>query len=312
MPWRFYMIKVDGITKRFGELTAVDSISFEVERGEIVGLLGPNGAGKTTTMRMITGYYAPEAGTIEIDGINMADEPIAAKKRVGYLPENAPLYEEMTVEEYLNFIADVKGIPNRSAVLPGILEGTGLTKVYNRFIWELSKGYHQRVGIAQTLLGDPDFLVMDEPTTGLDPNQIIEIRNLIRELGKTKTIMISTHILQEAEALSTKIMIIDKARIVARGSKDELKSILESKETLYVTARRNDAFFEGVKKIPGVLEMQRVSSGENTETYKILSKGNISEAVFREAVNRNAVLSELRSEKVSLEDVFIQLTRKEN
>ncbi len=305
------MIKVENLTKRFGKLVAVDNISFEIERGEIVGFLGPNGAGKTTTLRMLTGYYEPSGGSIRIDDIDIITDPISAKKKIGYLPENAPLYGDMTVEEFLTLAADIRELKNKRARIKEIINITGLNEVYNRFIWELSKGYHQRVGIAHALLSDPDFLILDEPTAGLDPNQIVEIRSLIKELGKSKTILLSTHILQEAEAIADKVIIIDKAKIIAKGNKDELKDLLQSQNNILITARKNKKFIKDIEKIDGVLECKIESSDKNYDHLKIYSKRDVVEDIFKSAVNTDTVLRELSTEAVSLEDVFIKLTGKE-
>jgi ABC-2 type transport system ATP-binding protein len=207
----------------YGTQKAVDNISFKLNKGEIVGFLGPNGAGKSTTMRMITGYLKPDTGTTIVSGINVQKDPVPAKRKIGYLPEANPLYYDMYVKEYLDFVADVHGIENKKQKIEGIIETVGLTIERRKRTGQLSKGYKQRVGLAAALLHDPEVLILDEPTTGLDPNQIIEIRDLIRNLGKNKTVLFSTHILQEVEALCDRIIIINKGRIVADSTLSDLK-----------------------------------------------------------------------------------------
>ncbi|MCK5599569.1 ATP-binding cassette domain-containing protein [bacterium] len=303
------MISVRNVTKRFGQLTAVNNVSFEVKQGEIVGFLGPNGAGKTTTMRMITGYFQPDAGSIFVDGIDVALNPLKSKALLGYLPENSPMYEDMTVKEFLSFIMDIREVEQRKQRLDYVIAAAGLESVFNRFIWELSKGFHQRVGIAQALISDPRFLVLDEPTAGLDPNQILEIRALIKELGKEKTIILSTHILQEAEALAEKILIIDNSKLIAQGSKEELKGKLLSSNSTKAVLRKDDNFSKKIGEMKGVSEVKTRSLDEYTE-YMIFSKGDVSEEVFELAAKTGAVLKELTAESVSLEDIFVKLTSK--
>ncbi|MEY4629335.1 MAG: hypothetical protein RLZZ595_1661 [Bacteroidota bacterium] len=215
-------IKVDHILKVYGAQKAVDTISFEVKQGEIVGFLGPNGAGKSTTMKMITGYLTPDGGKIEVCGLPVEGEALATKKKIGYLPELNPLYQDMYVREYLGFVAGLHKIPSPEKRVEEVVQLTGLTPEANKLIEQLSKGYKQRVGLAAALIHDPEVLILDEPTTGLDPNQIIEIREVIRKLGKEKTILFSTHILQEVEALCNRVIIINKGKIVADASLQEL------------------------------------------------------------------------------------------
>jgi ABC-2 type transport system ATP-binding protein len=217
-------IEVSQLTRMYGEQKAVDDISFSLNKGEIVGFLGPNGAGKSTTMKIITGYLKPDKGTAVVSGINVQDDPLAAKRKIGYLPEANPLYYDMYVREYLEFVADVHNIPDKKNKINNILETVGLTPERRKKTGQLSKGYKQRVGLAAALLHDPEVLVLDEPTTGLDPNQILEIRELIRNLGKNKTVLFSTHILQEVEAICDRVIIINKGRIVANNTLFDLKA----------------------------------------------------------------------------------------
>jgi ABC-2 type transport system ATP-binding protein len=216
-------IEVSQLTRMYGVQKAVDNISFDLKKSEIVGFLGPNGAGKSTTMKIITGYLKPDSGTAIVSGINVEQNPLEAKRRIGYLPEANPLYYDMYVHEYLDFVADVHNVPNRSHKINNIIDTVGLTPEKKKRTGQLSKGYKQRVGLAAALLHDPEVLVLDEPTTGLDPNQIIEIRELIRTLGKNKTVLFSTHILQEVEALCDRVIIISKGKLVANSTLHELK-----------------------------------------------------------------------------------------
>lgn len=218
-------IEVSQLTRMYGEQKAVDDISFRLNKGDIVGFLGPNGAGKSTTMKIITGYIRPDSGTAVVGGINVQQDPIAAKKKIGYLPEANPLYYDMYVHEYLDFIADVHRIPRKKEKINSIINTVGLSPERKKRTGHLSKGYKQRVGLAAALIHDPEVLILDEPTTGLDPNQIIEIRELIRHLGKDKTVLFSTHILQEVEALCDRVIIINKGKLVADSSLHELKSL---------------------------------------------------------------------------------------
>ena len=217
-------VQVSSLTRMYGTQKAVDNISFALNKGEIVGFLGPNGAGKSTTMRMITGYLEPDSGTAMVSGIDVRQRPLEAKRKIGYLPEANPLYYDMYVKEYLGFIAEVHGIPHKKEKIAAIIETVGLTVESRKRTGQLSKGYKQRVGLAAALLHDPEVLILDEPTTGLDPNQIVEIRDLIRNLGKNKTVLFSTHILQEVDAICDRAIIINKGKIVADKTLTELKS----------------------------------------------------------------------------------------
>ncbi|MGM9625321.1 MAG: ABC transporter ATP-binding protein, partial [Eubacteriales bacterium] len=222
------MIKIENLVKTYGDIRAVDNISFEVNEGEIVGFLGPNGAGKSTTMNMLTGYLSSTSGKAMIDGIDILENPLEAKKRIGFLPEQPPLYLDMTVEEYLNFIYDLKGCKlNRRKHLLEICEVVRITEVYKRIIRNLSKGYRQRVGIAQALVGNPKVIIFDEPTVGLDPKQIVEIRNLIRTLGRNHTVILSTHILPEVSAICERIVVINKGKLIANEKTEEISRVVE-------------------------------------------------------------------------------------
>ncbi len=229
------MIKIENLVKTYGDIRAVDNISFEVGEGEIVGFLGPNGAGKSTTMNMLTGYLSSTSGKAMIDGIDILENPLEAKKRIGFLPEQPPLYLDMTVEEYLNFIYDLKGCKlNRRKHLLEICEVVRITEVYKRIIRNLSKGYRQRVGIAQALVGNPKVIIFDEPTVGLDPKQIVEIRNLIRTLGRNHTVILSTHILPEVSAICERIVVINKGKLIANEKTEEISRVVEGYRRLNV------------------------------------------------------------------------------
>src|SRR2546426_5385931 len=246
-------LSLDGISKRFGGVTAVDQVSCAVGRGQVVGFLGPNGAGKSTTMRMITQYYEPDSGTITFDGVPLADAGRAAKRRIGYLPENNPLYEDMLVHDYLAFIADLRELAGagRRQALDAAVTGTGIETVYYRPIAELSKGFRQRVGLAQAILHRPDLLVLDEPTEGLDPNQRVEIRRLIGALGKDRTVILSTHVLSEVQQTCSRLLIINRGKIVADGAVDRL--IAQAAGAVEIAVEASGAgVAEALGKLPGV------------------------------------------------------------
>ncbi|MCF6238475.1 MAG: ATP-binding cassette domain-containing protein, partial [Candidatus Marinimicrobia bacterium] len=236
------MIDVRGVTKTYGTVDAVKDVSFTVEQGEILGFLGPNGAGKTTTMKMITCYMPPTSGSITVDGLDVVADSMGVRQKIGYLPESTPLYEEMGVRDYLNFIADVRKIKGstRTQAMERVIQVCGLRQVIYKDIHELSKGFRQRVGLAQAIIHDPEILVLDEPTTGLDPNQINEIRNLIRELGESKTVIFSTHIMQEVQATSDRVLIIDQGKIAAYGTAEELKASIAGQTHLDMVLRHAD------------------------------------------------------------------------
>jgi ABC-2 type transport system ATP-binding protein len=308
------MIQIKNLTKRFGELKAVDDVSFDVHTGEILGFLGPNGAGKTTTVRIITCYMLPTSGWVEVDGLSVFEHSLEVRRRIGYLPENAPLYSEMIVSDYLRFVMSVRGIAKErcSRRMKEITEVCGLGPVIHRNIGELSKGFRQRVGLAQAMVHDPDVLILDEPTSGLDPNQIAEIRGLIKELGKEKTVVLCTHILPEVEATCGRVLIINEGRIVADGSPAELQSSFQGKEQIYLElrtplgdVRSKLASLENVDKVE-----QIGSDGDDLKKYTIeCAKGvDLREKLFRLAVENGWVLLEMRREQASLEDVFRQLT----
>jgi len=305
-------IIVKNLMKKYGSQWAVDDISFDVKTGEILGFLGPNGAGKTTTMKAIVSYLSPNSGSIEIDGISVLNNADKVKKYIGYLPENNPLYEDMPVLDYLYFVAELQDIPT-SKIKGRILEMVrtcGLEGEKHKKIGELSKGYRQRVGLAQALIHDPQILVLDEPTSGLDPNQIVEIRELIRNIGKEKTVILSSHILAEVEATCDRIMIINKGKIVANGSPDQLRKQATGREVLKLTiedGNRNDVF-EALQQLPSI-ELVDFASRENG-SFEVHSKpGSTSRRnVFELCKGKGWVLTEITPIETKLEDVFRELT----
>jgi len=304
-------IKLENVTRLYGEQAAVDDISFEVKTGEIVGFLGPNGAGKTTTMKMITGFLAPDAGTISINGIPVWEDPEAVKRITGYLPENNPLYHDMFVTDYLGYVAELQQVPKSKipARIKEMVIVCGLDREKHKKIGELSKGYRQRVGLAQALIHDPQILILDEPTTGLDPNQIIEIRNLIKEAGMEKTVILSTHILPEVEAISDRILIINDGKIVADGSPEDLKRASSGEATLRIR-------LEGYQDPAGTVSALEKIEGVTTVTSQISngtfiisgSSENINRSVFGLAVKNGWTILEMTPIETKLEDIFKELT----
>lgn len=306
-------ITVKNISKLYGSQKAVDDISFEVKTGEILGFLGPNGAGKTTTMKMITSYLIPNNGDISIDGISVIENPDEIKKRIGYLPENNPLYLDMAIYDYLKFCGELYGIGKEKldSRIEEMISVCGLTQEKHKYIGELSKGYRQRVGLAQAMLHDPEVLILDEPTTGLDPNQIVEIRKLIRELGKEKTVILSTHILPEVEATCDRILIINNGKIVADGSSEQLKKQASGTETLMVKIEDGDAneIYNGLQSLDTV---ELVDFADRTENrFEIQSGIDISSKrnIFNLCVEKGWVLTEMTAQEENLEEIFRSLTR---
>jgi ABC-2 type transport system ATP-binding protein len=308
------VIEVQHLTKHFGRVTAVDDVSFRVERGEIVGFLGPNGAGKTTTMRVITGYMPPTEGRVVVAGFDVFDRPIEAKRRTGYLPETPPLYPDMTVREYLGFVARIKGIPprERQTRIDRVMARTWITDVKERHCGKLSKGYRQRVGLAQAILHNPDVLVLDEPTAGLDPKQIIETRQLIHELAGDHTIVLSTHILPEVAQTCQRVVIINKGRVVAVDSPENLTRRLRGAETMYVLVDGGDAA-QALRAVDGVTRVAEGDRHGSAVGYEVESaRGqDLRRELARVVVSRGWGLLELRPLRVSLEEVFLQVTTEE-
>jgi ABC-2 type transport system ATP-binding protein len=304
-------IIVENLTKKYGEQRAVDNISFQVQPGEIVGFLGPNGAGKTTTMKMITCYMAPTEGSITVEGFNANQDPGEIKRRIGYLPETNPLYTDMAIIDYLEFCAEIQGLAKQE--IPGrireMVEVCGLGLERHKKIGELSKGYRQRVGLAQAMIHDPEVLILDEPTSGLDPNQIIEIRKLIRELGKEKTVILSSHILSEVEATCDRILIINKGKIVADGTSETLRHQAQGQELLSVKIEASD---ETVKKaLLGLASVEKVNPMESKPGFFLVQSKPDStsrKAIFDLCVQNKWYLLDITGIETKLEDVFREVT----
>ncbi len=308
------MISVNGLSKRFGATVAVDNISFQVPAGQVLGFLGPNGAGKTTTMRILTGFLPADSGTATIAGYDIFDQSLDVRKRIGYLPENAPLYMDMEVPDFLHFIASIRKIPKLEIPksMKRIIDLCGLKLVMHKRIGELSKGYRQRVGLAQAMIHNPDILVLDEPTSGLDPNQIIEIRELIRELGQEKTVILSTHILPEVTATCDRILIIHKGKLVADGTPKELSGHESGRSTLWVTVNdKSSNPLDILSNLTGVESAFSHSVFDEKQRIglKLKAGANPAEDVFQTSVEHGWMLSELYHETATLEDIFGQLTK---
>ncbi|MBN1108007.1 MAG: ATP-binding cassette domain-containing protein [Bacteroidales bacterium] len=300
-------IKVQEVTRYYGEQKALDNVSFEVHTGEIVGFLGPNGAGKSTMMKIITGFIPPTSGSVYVNGTEISDDNPQTRKIIGYLPENNPLYPEMYIREYLKFVYSLYGKsqdPERR--IDKIIELTGLAAEQKKKIGALSKGFRQRVGIAQALIHNPEVLILDEATSGLDPNQIIEIRNLIREAGREKTIMFSTHIMQEAEAVCDRIIIINRGRIIADELKSNIHSVLGSEKQIIRAGFDKDPGSENLLTIPGIVKAENTGSGQ----WLIEAEGaeDIRPALFAFAVKNNLTVLSLQKEESKLEEIFRHLT----
>jgi len=318
------MIEVKNLTKNYGKVEAVRDVSFSVGKDQVLGFLGPNGAGKTTIMKILTGYHFPSGGTALIDGIPVDEDPVEVKKRIGYLPENIPLYGDMTVDEYLSFIAEGRLIPSgeRPGVINNCLEACGLSAYRGRKIETLSKGYRQRTGLAQAILHDPPILILDEPTNGLDPNQIIEIRSLIRELGRRKTVILSSHILQEIEAICSQVLIINEGKIAAQGTPDEIAGTMKGGDTWELTLKEADAAVPSAPE-PIKGKLSRLGEGIASVSAESLEDGTVlvsffipegdastaaGERIFDWAVANGLKILGMNRKKISLEDIFVSLT----
>jgi len=295
-------IKVKNITKLYGKQKALNNISFEISTGEIVGFLGPNGAGKSTIMKIICSYITQNEGTVEVCGINVNDNTIGSKQKIGYLPENNPLYVDMYVKEFLAFIADIHKIKNKQARIDEMIQITGLTPEKNKKISELSKGFRQRVGIASALIHDPEVLILDEPTTGLDPNQLKDIRNLIKQIGKTKTIMLSTHIMQEVEALCDRVIIIKQGKIVADSQIANLKA---SKEIILEVEFEKTMDEQLLKQIKQINTVEQIEGNK----YKIHSNLDVRFDVSQTAINQGNIVLSMQVTENKLEEIFQNLTK---
>jgi len=308
------MINITNLSKYFDETKAVDDISFEIRKGEILGFLGPNGAGKSTTVRIITCYIPPTSGTVTVDGLDVTKHSLEVRRKIGYLPENTPLYQDMNTVEFLRYTAELRHIAKDqvSGRIKKMVEVCGLGEMLGKNIAALSKGYRQRVGLAQALIHDPDILIFDEPTGGLDPNQIVEIRNLIKELGREKTVVLCTHILSEVQATCDRAMIINRGKIVADGTIEQLETAAAGKTRIFIEIGNFGETdpMDNLKKLPGIAEIALLPSAGSTKAFRLeLSKGaDPREAVFRTAVQSGWTLLEMRRDRTSLEEVFRSLT----
>ena len=307
------MIEIQNLTKRYGEKTVLNNVSFSVKKGEIVGFLGPNGAGKTTTMNILTGYISSNEGVVTVDGFDVLQSPFEVKKRIGYLPEQPPLYFDMTVMEYLNFVYDLKHVSgDRVSHINDILEKIHIQDVAGRLIKNLSKGYRQRVGLAQALIGNPEVLILDEPTVGLDPKQMIEIRNLICELGKDHTVILSSHILSEISAICERVIILNRGNIVAVDTPQNLSERMIGSCYRITVKGEQDAILSVLKNTAGVLNAEATDMGD----YRVeLSSGTDDNQVLEQlfyhlAENKMPILQE-KPEEISLEDIFLRLASEE-
>jgi ABC-2 type transport system ATP-binding protein len=312
------MIDVKHLTKSFGETVAVKDVSFSVKQGEVLGFLGPNGAGKTTTMRILAGFLSADEGEANIAGFDVFDQSLEVRKHIGYLPESAPLYMDLNVLEYLVFIAQMHSIPrkNRADRINRMVEVCGLAGVLKKGIATLSKGYRQRVGLAQAMIHDPSILILDEPTSGLDPNQIMEIRELIRQIGQQKTVILSTHILPEVSATCQRVLIINQGSIVADGTPAELIADARGEHRINISLKANPADVETkLRQLSGVTSfklLEQDNSGRLRYEIKSPEGETLCEELFLLAVGQNWLLTELRHDTLSLEEVFMQLTTKES
>ncbi len=306
------MIQVEHLTKRYGDIVAVNDISFSVQKGDIVGFLGPNGAGKTTTMRIITGCLSADSGRVIVGGYDILKDPNEAKRLIGYLPEHPPLYDEMTVSSYLDYVADLKDVPKkRKKLLKDMaVHECGLEKVYGRLIKHLSKGYRQRVGIAQAIINDPEILILDEPTIGLDPRQVKEIRELIKSLTGKRTVILSTHIIYEVTMICQKVIIINEGKIAAMGSLDSLTSEIGKKRRLFLKVKEKDRAERKLKEIP------EIGSLVKDRDYFLIEyetdEDEVCEKISQKMMEAKIPILELRPERISLEDIFVKVVTKDN
>lgn len=304
------MIELEHVSRVFGNFRAVDDVSLSIQTGEIIGLLGPNGAGKTTTMRMITGYLEPTSGTVKIDGLDTVLNPVETKRKIGYMPESAPLYGDMIVADYLNYVAGMEG-QNAAEKVPALSRMCGLREVMHKNISDLSRGNKQRVGLAHALMGDPEILILDEPTSGLDPNQVVQVRELIKEIGKTRTVIISTHILSEVEMLCNRVIIINGGKKIADSTTQELREHYGSRATisLLVSGADESQIKDKLSSIKNISSVSAVSEEDKLRvTLQLSSAEEIRPEISRTAIKCGWDLYEIELKKNSLEDVFRNLT----
>lgn len=311
------MVEVKNLVKRYGDKLAVNNVSFTVNEGEILGFLGPNGAGKSTTMNIITGYLSSTSGTVTIDGCEILDDPKGAKSKIGYLPEMPPLYQDMTVKRYLEFVYDLKKVTlPKQEHLAEVAKVTKITDVYDRIIKNLSKGYRQRVGLAQALIGNPPVIILDEPSVGLDPKQIIEMRNLIRGLGKKHTVILSSHVLSEIQAVCDRIVVINNGQLVADESTQEITSTVKGIKRLQLHIFGSDAYImPALRSVEGVTRARKISvtpdgSGEYVAEYN--DNNDIRKGVFNAMAKINCPIVMMRNAEMSLEDAFLKITNGED
>ena len=310
------MIEVSALSKSYGSTRAVRDLSFRLEPGDVLGFLGPNGAGKSTTMRILTCYLKPDSGTANVAGYDIQRAPLEVRRCIGYLPENNPLYMDMGVVEYLRFISRMRDIPRqrRAVDIERVITICGLSPIANKDIGELSKGYRQRVGLAQALIHDPPVLVLDEPTIGLDPHQIIEIRNLIKSIGREKTVILSSHILPEVAATCDRVLIINQGQIVGSGTPAELSSMAQSGQTLYASIRGpHDEVRAALGQLAGVTDVIAQGTADGLTRYEVhaAGTGSISEEIFSLVARNGWSLAELQRKEINLEDVFLKLTMRD-
>ena len=307
------MIEVKNVTKKYGKAVAVEDISFTIKEGEIVGLLGPNGAGKSTTMNMITGFIEQTSGDIIVDGFDMLKKPKKAKREIGYMPEGVPLYADLTVKEFVTYMAEIKRVnrKERKEKVDKIIEQTGLKDVQKKLIKNLSRGYKQRVSMAGALVGEPKILILDEPTVGLDPKQITEIRNLIKELGKTHTVILSSHILSEVSQICNKVIIINKGKIVAVDTPENLENKVSNNNCIYVTVEDTENKIPTIKdKIKEIKKLELIKENEDgTTEYMIEANGDVDirKTIFAEFAKENITIFEMKKADSTLEEAFIKL-----
>jgi len=314
---RHRLIRAENLTKRYGQHVAIDSLSFNIERGEILGFLGPNGAGKSTTMNILTGYLSATEGNVIVDGLDILEHPEEVKKKIGYLPEQPPIYPDMTVDEYLKFVCDIKKVPRdkKKASMERILELVGIGEVQHRLIKNLSKGYKQRVGLAQALIGNPEILILDEPTVGLDPKQIIEIRNLIKSLREQHTIILSSHILPEVSAVCQRVLILNRGKIAASDTTDNLSRRLLGANLLALKVEGPDAVVrETLSSVPDITKIETHPSQEPGVVEVLVEAErdkDIRRDIFQALKDTDLPILLMRPQDLTLEDIFLQLTTTE-
>ena len=301
-------IQIKGVTKIFGEQKALDNVSFEIQNGEIVGFLGPNGAGKSTLMKIITGYIPATEGDVFIDGKNILEDPIKIRRKLGYLPEQNPLYFDMYIVEYLEFVAGIYGIKNKKSRIDEIVHLTGLEPEINKKIGTLSKGYKQRVGLAQAIIHDPEVLILDEPTSGLDPNQIIDIRNLIKNLGKEKTVILSTHIMQEVEAICDRILLIKKGVLLANDKAENFSHLADSAISTLLVEFKDEIPENDIKLIKGIKAIKHIEPKHFAIEFN--SSKDIREDISKLALAKGTIVLGMQIKEKSIEEVFAELTNK--